>query len=88
MASLRTQSAAKLLRTATSRPAFSVTQRRFKTDDSKALTESVPAAAATPATRPANSPDYGVHIDKATSYVLQIYRSAGLEVTMTETLLK
>ena len=49
MASLRTQSAAKLLRTATSRPAFSVTQRRFKTDDSKALTESVPSAAATPA---------------------------------------
>ncbi|ORY59716.1 ETC complex I subunit conserved region-domain-containing protein [Pseudomassariella vexata] len=70
MASLRTQTTAKLLRSATSisRPAYAAVQRRFKTDDAKALTETTPAGAGiTPAARPANSPDYGVHIDKATS---------------------
>ncbi|ETS73608.1 NADH-ubiquinone oxidoreductase subunitA [Pestalotiopsis fici W106-1] len=72
MASLRTQSAAKLLRTTTvSRSTVtSFTQRRFKADDaSKALTESGPVATATktPAERAPNSPDWSAHIDKATS---------------------
>ncbi|KAK6224157.1 ndufs4 NADH dehydrogenase Fe-S protein subunit [Pestalotiopsis sp. IQ-011] len=74
MASLRAQSAAKLLRTSTvSRPTVtSFTQRRFKADDasSKALTESGPVAAATKtaaAERAPNSPDWNAHIDKATS---------------------
>ncbi|RYP05435.1 hypothetical protein DL764_003784 [Monosporascus ibericus] len=70
MASLRTQTAARLLRTSSSLPtrALSQTQqRRFKSDDSRtALTEH---GEVHPAVKPANAPDYGVHIDKATSYV-------------------
>ena len=74
---LRTQmAAARLLRTTTKTTSSRLVtlspaaqqQRRFKTDDSKtALTEH---GEVHPATRPINSPDYGVHIDNATSYVL------------------
>ena len=72
---LRTQmAAARLLRTTTTSSRLvtlspaAQQQRRFKTDDSKtALTEH---GEVHPATRPINSPDYGVHIDNATSYVL------------------
>lgn len=70
MASLRTASAAKLLRTA--RPAFTAApQRRFKSSDSQSQSLTMPASATgvTPAVRPANAPDYDAHIDKATSYV-------------------
>jgi hypothetical protein len=68
MAALSTRSAAKLLRTMRSRPVLAAAQRRFETGDSRALAESMPAGTTkTPAARPANSPDYGVHIDKATS---------------------
>ena len=70
MASLRTASAAKLLRTA--RPVFTAApQRRFKTSDSQSQSLTMPASATgvTPAVRPANAPDYEAHIDKATSYV-------------------
>ena len=69
MASLRTASAAKLLRTA--RPAFTAApQRRFKSDSqSQSLTMPASATGVTPAVRPANAPDYDAHIDKATSYV-------------------
>jgi hypothetical protein len=73
MASLRTQTgaAARLLRSSPSICARSNTmasQRRHKSDDNSntALEKTQPAP---PATRPANAPDYGVHIDKATSYV-------------------
>lgn len=70
MASLRTQSAAKLLRAAAPRPAtLPLAQRRFQSDDaSKALSKPVATEV-----RPANSPDYGVHIDKATSYVCLVH---------------
>ncbi|KAK9770891.1 putative NADH dehydrogenase [ubiquinone] iron-sulfur protein 4, mitochondrial [Seiridium cardinale] len=72
MASFRAQSAAKLLRTATTprTTVSSFTQRRFKTEDlSKAIAEAGPVtdAAKSPAERAPNSPDYGAHIDKATS---------------------
>jgi hypothetical protein len=84
MASLRSQAAAKLLRSATHtpRPAVtSVVQRRYKTDGafSKALTESSPVATATKtaAERAPNSPDWGVHIDKATSYVQPLTSLSG-----------
>ena len=79
---LRTQmAAARLLRTTSSRLAtlspaqqrhhhHHQQQRRFKTNDSKtALTEH---GEVHPATRPINSPDYGVHIDNATSYVVSL----------------
>lgn len=69
MASLRPHTAAKLLRTSLpSRQGLALAQqRRFKTDNSKtALTEH---GEVHPATKPINAPDYGVHIDKATSYV-------------------
>ena len=80
--SLRTQTAAaaRLLRTSSRAHGslavpFSQQQRRFKTDDSKtALTEHDEVH---PATRPINSPDYGVHIDKATSYVMSSLCSGG-----------
>ncbi|RWA09724.1 hypothetical protein EKO27_g5380 [Xylaria grammica] len=69
MAFLRAHTAARLLRVSaptTSRPAFATAQRRLKSDDtSTALSQNnLPTA---PEVRPANSPDYGVHIDKATS---------------------
>ncbi|KAI0974582.1 putative NADH-ubiquinone oxidoreductase 18 kDa subunit [Xylaria arbuscula] len=69
MASLRAHSAARLLRVSTpttSRPAFATAQRRLKSNNaSTSLTQSnLPTP---PEVRPANSPDYGVHIDKATS---------------------
>ncbi|KAI1433666.1 putative NADH-ubiquinone oxidoreductase 18 kDa subunit [Xylaria sp. CBS 124048] len=70
MASLRAPSAARLLRVSasiTGRPAVLATaQRRFKSDDaSTALTQNnLPTP---PEGRPANSPDYGARIDKATS---------------------
>ncbi|EMR63718.1 NADH:ubiquinone oxidoreductase 21kD subunit [Eutypa lata] len=67
MASLRPHTAAKLLRTSLpSRQGLALAQqRRFKTDNSKtALTEH---GEVHPATKPINAPDYGVHIDKATS---------------------
>ncbi|KAI1336626.1 putative NADH-ubiquinone oxidoreductase 18 kDa subunit [Xylariaceae sp. FL0016] len=67
MASLRTQTAARMLRTSSSLTGRSLgnAQRRFKTDDaSTSLTQTKPAP---PEARPANAPDYGVHIDKATS---------------------
>jgi NADH dehydrogenase (ubiquinone) Fe-S protein 4 len=77
MASLRTQTgaAARLLRTSSSLlPSVSgivhsppaAHQRRYKTDNNPAtaLEQTNPAP---PATRPANAPDYGVQIDKATS---------------------
>ncbi|KAI0897142.1 ETC complex I subunit conserved region-domain-containing protein [Annulohypoxylon nitens] len=70
MASLRTQAAAtSLLRNARlvpSRQALAMAQRRFKSDDSTtSLTESEKPAL--PAEKPRNAPDYGVHIDRATS---------------------
>ncbi|KAI1373244.1 ETC complex I subunit conserved region-domain-containing protein [Hypoxylon crocopeplum] len=70
MASLRTQAAAAtLLRSARlvpSRQALAMAQRRFKSDDTTtSLTET--SETALPEERPHNSPDYGAHIDKATS---------------------
>ncbi|KAI0395781.1 putative NADH-ubiquinone oxidoreductase 18 kDa subunit [Xylariaceae sp. FL0594] len=69
MASLRPQTAARLLRASApvaSRPALAVTQRRMKSDDSStALSQTKHAP---PEVRPTNAPDYSVHhIDKATS---------------------
>ncbi|KAI1818472.1 putative NADH-ubiquinone oxidoreductase 18 kDa subunit [Poronia punctata] len=68
MASLRTQTAARLLRASApvaSRPAFVTSQRRMKSEDaSTGLTQTKPAP---PEVRPANAPDYGIHTDKATS---------------------
>ena len=68
MASLRTQTAARLLRTSSSLPSRALSQtqqRRFKSDNSTtALTEH---GEVHPAVKPVNAPDYGVHIDKATS---------------------
>ncbi|KAI1097934.1 ETC complex I subunit conserved region-domain-containing protein [Jackrogersella minutella] len=71
MASFRSPAAATtLLRSAKlvpSRQALAMTQRRFKTDDSKtALVEAATSAVVTKE-KPRNAPDYGVHIDKATS---------------------
>ncbi|KAI1322925.1 putative NADH-ubiquinone oxidoreductase 18 kDa subunit [Xylariaceae sp. FL0255] len=63
MVSLRTQSAARILRAShpvASRPALATAARRFKSDQASSTT-------AVDTTRPANSPDYGVHIDRATS---------------------
>lgn len=92
MASLRSQTAAKLLRSvaSTSRPAVSpALQRRYGSDHaaSKALTESGPATTATKtaAERAPNSPDWGVHIDKATSYVYSLsskMRGTGVSQTI------
>ncbi|KAK8090632.1 hypothetical protein PG994_000137 [Apiospora phragmitis] len=81
MASLRTASAAKLLRTATSssaRPAMATAtqqQRRFKSDTvvaaNKEFANAMPSgnASSVPEVRRPNDngPDYGAHIDKATS---------------------
>lgn len=73
MASLRTQTAARLLRVSTSMTgrssALATAQQRWKSDDaSTALSQNnLPTP---PEARPANTPDYGVHIDKATSYVI------------------
>ncbi|KAI0019494.1 putative NADH-ubiquinone oxidoreductase 18 kDa subunit [Xylariomycetidae sp. FL0641] len=69
MASLRTQTAARMLRTSTSasRPAFATAQRRMKTDDVDSRTSLTQTKPAPPEVRPANAPDYGVHIDRATS---------------------
>lgn len=73
---LRTQTAATLLRSARlipSRQAIAMAHRRFKSDDASSPTSlaEAPAAESTaPEERLPNSPDYGVHIDKATSYVL------------------
>ncbi|RYO80056.1 hypothetical protein DL766_008309 [Monosporascus sp. MC13-8B] len=69
MASLRIQTAARLLRICSSLPSRALSQtqqRRFKSDTSTttALTEH---GEVHPAVKPANAPDYGVHIDKATS---------------------
>ncbi|KAH9883786.1 putative NADH-ubiquinone oxidoreductase 18 kDa subunit [Xylariomycetidae sp. FL2044] len=67
MASLRTHTAAKLLRTSTSiasRSTVGVAQRRYNSDQSTSIAPTKPAPAEV---RPANAPDYGVHIDKATS---------------------
>ncbi|KAK5624438.1 hypothetical protein RRF57_000154 [Xylaria bambusicola] len=69
MASLRTHSAARLLRvpsTMTSRSTFATSQLRLKSDNASiALSQNnLPNP---PETRPANAPDYNVHIDKATS---------------------
>ncbi|KAI0173301.1 ETC complex I subunit conserved region-domain-containing protein [Hypoxylon sp. FL1284] len=68
---LRTQAAATLLRSARlipSRQALAMTQWRFKSDDASkptSLAEAVDSGA--PEERLSNSPDYGAHIDKATS---------------------
>ncbi|KAI0889552.1 ETC complex I subunit conserved region-domain-containing protein [Annulohypoxylon maeteangense] len=70
MASLRSHAAAAtLLRSARlvpSRQALAMVQRRFKSDDSTtSLTES--GEPSVPEEKPRNAPDYGVHIDRATS---------------------
>ncbi|KAI1775719.1 ETC complex I subunit conserved region-domain-containing protein [Hypoxylon cercidicola] len=68
---LRTQTAATMLRNARlipSRQALAMTQRRFKSND--APTSTYLAETTEPSTaeeRLPNSPEYGVHIDKATS---------------------
>ncbi|KAL7629729.1 ndufs4 NADH dehydrogenase Fe-S protein subunit [Parahypoxylon ruwenzoriense] len=71
MTPLRTQAAARLLRTATvvpGRQAIAMAQRRFKSDDVKTSTSLADAELPiTPEERPRNSPDYGAHIDSATS---------------------
>ncbi|KAI0006801.1 ETC complex I subunit conserved region-domain-containing protein [Xylariaceae sp. FL0662B] len=71
MASVRSPTAARLLRSAVSIPnrqAMAMTQRRFKSDDSTSTSTSVTETKpASPEVRPANAPDYGVHIDRATS---------------------
>lgn len=46
-------------------------QRRFKTDDSRTSLTETTEQAVIPEEKPRNAPDYGVHIDRATSYVLQ-----------------
>ncbi|KAH7035649.1 ETC complex I subunit conserved region-domain-containing protein [Microdochium trichocladiopsis] len=76
MASLRSASAARLLRAAAPRTApVSMAQRRFKTTDVDRTgatsmagnTEVANHVPAVPQERLPNSPDYGVHTDKATS---------------------
>ncbi|KAI0460257.1 putative NADH-ubiquinone oxidoreductase 18 kDa subunit [Xylaria acuta] len=70
MASLRSHTAARLLRASapiTSRPALAIAQRRFKSDDASTALSRENNLPTPPEVRPANSPDYGVHIDKSTS---------------------
>jgi len=83
MASLRTATAARLLRAAAPRAApVSMAQRRYQSTSDKTLAEKPTAATsmsgstevanpipAKPEDRLPNSPDYYVHTDKATSYV-------------------
>ncbi|KAI1765361.1 ETC complex I subunit conserved region-domain-containing protein [Hypoxylon sp. FL1150] len=68
---LRTQTAATLLRSARlipSRQAIAMAHRRFKSDDASTPTSLAEAnQPIAPEERLPNSPDYGVHIDKATS---------------------
>ncbi|KAI1466982.1 ETC complex I subunit conserved region-domain-containing protein [Daldinia caldariorum] len=73
MASLRSQAIAAtttMLRSARlvpNRQALAMAQRRFKTDDSRtSLTETTEQTAITKE-KPRNAPDYGAHIDRATS---------------------
>ncbi|KAI1653571.1 ETC complex I subunit conserved region-domain-containing protein [Daldinia decipiens] len=73
MASLRTQAAAAtttMLRSARlvpNRQALAMAQRRFKTDDSKTSLTETTEQAAIPEEKPHNAPDFGAHIDRATS---------------------
>lgn len=70
MASLRTQQAARLLRTASSRPA-QLTTRRYESSIVKAR-QPAHEQPLEPTQQGHNQPDYAVHIDKATSYALPL----------------
>ncbi|KAI1478777.1 hypothetical protein K445DRAFT_319291 [Daldinia sp. EC12] len=72
MASLRSQAVAAttMLRSARlvpNRQALAMAQRRFKTDDSRTALAETTEQAAIPEEKPHNAPDYGAHIDRATS---------------------
>lgn len=68
MASLRTQSAARMLRSVASpRVALSAAPRRFQSSVTTAAPGTVPVAPST-----TNQPDYDIQADKATSYTSPI----------------